>query len=251
MANEASYVWKFDLSGQTADGDLASGYTAKVGAGSPVTLDDLAQAVCSERPDLQKEALVTAATLLTEKLKEFVCQGRTVVTGSATYQPVVRSTFLGTSGDPDNLKSKCEVAVEASQSLKNAVAKVKPEFTGNAKNEACAKISLVTDAYTGKTDGTITPGGGLSVVGSKIKCLNASGSGIGTISFIDSSTQEVAATVGTLISNQPSKVIFICPALKNGTYTLRIGTYYGSSSALLKSERVIDYPLTLTVSQMS
>lgn len=251
MANEASYVWKFDLSEYTLTTDIKNDYTAKVSTNKSMTMEDVAKAVSSERTDLREETLMTAANLLSDKIKELICQGYTVVTGTATYQPTIKGTFIGTSGDLDSVKNKCEVAVNASQSLRDEVAKVKAEFTGNVKDAGNARIALVTDAYTGKTDGTITPGGGLSVTGSKIKCVNANGSGIGTISFINTSTQEVAATVGTLISNQPSKIIFICPALESGTYTLRIGTYYSNGSTLLKSEREIDYTLPLTVSQMS
>ena len=109
-----------------------------------------------------------------------------------------------------------------------------------------AKIDRVKDLTTGKTDGTVTPGGMVEVTGSKIKCLNADGSGIGHFRLYNESESPEEVTV--LGVNDPSKIIFIFPTgLLAGNYRLEIETYFASGNSLLKNPRTLVCPVPLKV----
>lgn len=66
-----------------------------------------------------------------------------------------------------------------------------------------AHIGLVTDSATGRTDGFMTPGNTIDITGKKIRSLNADGSGIGSIKFVNVETDAVAATIASLTINDP------------------------------------------------
>ena len=99
---------------------------------------------------------------------------------------------------------------------------------------------------TGKTDGTVTPGGMVQLKGNKIKCINADGSGIGKLTlYNDSESGEEVSVLGV---NEPSKIIFVFPTgLLAGNYRLEIETYYTQGSVLLKEPRTLVCPVTLKI----
>lgn len=247
MANSDIYIWRYDLAGFGLTKGVSNDYIARVATNKSLSLSNVASLIASERTDLRADTLLTAATLMDDKVKDLVCQGFTVVTGSAVYQPTITGTFIGRTGEFDSSRNACTVSVSASQSLREMVATVTPEFTGTIKDTGGAQITKVTDSETGDVDGRITPGNTITIVGNKIKCLDADGTGNGTVRFINTDTNE-QTEVSKFTKNKPSELILIVPAaLKDGTYKLQIETYYSSGSTMLKEARTIEYAVTLTV----
>ena len=142
-------------------------------------------------------------------------------------------------------------AISNSQALRKALKNVKPKFSGLVRTMGGARIALVRDVRSKKTDGTITPGGMIDVTGSKIRCLNADGSDVGAIRFLNADTRAEVATVDAaeLGMNDPSHLMFNAPALDEGAYILQIETYFSNATTLLKQPRLIDYPVTLYVGE--
>lgn len=246
MATE-EYKWFFDLEEFTMTKDVTNDYSATVRRVRSLTIEDVAKAICAERTEYRPETLVNTCKLIDEKIRQLVCQGNTVVTGTAQYSPTLAGLFIGTTGElkPEN---KCIVNVSPAVALRQEVAKVKAEFSGRVKNLGGARIGLVKDVTTGLTDGTITPGGMLDVTGAKLRCLNADGSGIGKLTLVNTTDDSVVATVTSLGVNDPSRLMFTVPAsLSVGSYRLKMETYYSNASTLLKEARVLTYPLDLVV----
>ncbi|CAK7062630.1 MAG: hypothetical protein PARBA_02340 [Parabacteroides sp.] len=243
-----NYKWFFDLEEYTMTKDVKEDYIAKVKTLKSFTIEGVANAIAAERTEYRPETIVNISNLVDEKIRQLVCQGNTVVTGSALYSPSITGLLIGTTGAINPEINKCIVNVAPSAAMRAEVAKVTPEFSGNVKNLGGARISLVKDVTTGLTDGTITPGGMLDVTGSKIKCVNADGTGTGTLKLIKESTQAVAATITTFGINDPSRLMFTLPAsLENGSYSLVLETWYSNSAILLKESRTLVYPFTLMV----
>ena len=246
MATE-EYKWFFDLVEFTMTKDVANDYTAAVKRLRSLTIEDVAKAICAERTEYRPETLVNTCKLVDEMICRLVCQGNTVVTGSAQYSPDLNGLFIGETGEvkPEN---KCIVNVSPSLALRREVAKVKPVFSGNVKNLGGARIGLVKDVTTGLTDGTITPGGMLDVPGAKLRCLNVDGTGVGQLTLVSTADESVAATITVLAVNDPSRLVFSVPAsLPVGSYRLKLETYYSNTSTLLKEARVLTSPLDLVV----
>lgn len=111
----------------------------------------------------------------------------------------------------------------------------------------CVRIGLVCDVATEKTDGTITSGGILDVTGNKIRCINAEGTGMGAVRFLNTETRQEVDNVSLLAINDPKRIMFAASSLEDGAYILQIETCFSSSSMRLKQARLIDYPVTLYV----
>lgn len=247
MSDNTSYVWKFDLEEYAMTKDNGEDYTAKVSTIQSMSIDAIARAIAAERTEYREMTIVNIAHLLDEKIRHFVCQGNTVVTGTALYSPSIEGVFIGKSGEVDPDRNRCVINISPSQAMRDELKKVKPVFSGFVKDMGGARIALVTDTSTGLTDGTITPGDILIVTGKKIKCLNADGSGIGKVSFVNTETQ-AETTVASLAVNDPSKLMFVAPAsLTDGAYLLRIETYFSTNATLLKKVRVLEYSTPLLV----
>ena len=120
------------------------------------------------------------------------------------------------------------------------------EYSGRRMDLGGANIAEIMDMTTGKTDGTVTPGGMVQLKGNKIKCINADGSGIGKLTlYNDSESGEEVPVLGV---NEPSKIIFVFPTgLLAGNYRLEIETYYTQGSVLLKEPRTLVCPVTLKI----
>ncbi|MCS2889594.1 DUF4469 domain-containing protein [Parabacteroides faecis] len=245
---KTNYVWSFDLSEYTMTKDVKEDYTAVVQSKKSLTIDDVARAISAERTEYRVDTIKNINTLVDEKIRQLVCDGYTVVTGSAQYAPSVTGLFIGDKGVVDPAVNKCEVNITPSQAMRAEVAKVTAKFSGNVRSMGGARISLVKDVTTGKTNGTITPGGMLDVTGTKIRCTGADGTGLGSVKLLKLSDQTVAASITQLGINDPSRLMFTLPTgITDGEYQLVVETWFSSASTLLKQSRTLVYPLTLKV----
>lgn len=246
MEDEKTYEWKFDLEEYAMTTDVLEDYKAQVVTKS-LNINDVIRSITAERTDLRPETLATSAQLIDNKIIELVSEGNSVSTGTALYLPAILGVFMGNKGIFDPAKNSCTVNINPSAALRNKVSKVKAKFSGNVKSSGGARISLVKDIATGKTDGTITSGGMLDITGSKIKSINADGTGIGKVCFINAETKAEAGVVALLGINAPSRLVFNAPALADGAYILQIETYFSNSKILLKQARILEYPILLYV----
>ena len=136
----------------------------------------------------------------------------------------------------------------ATAALRAEVDQVALEFSGVVRDMGGANISLVKDVTTGKTDGTVTPGGILDVTGSKIRSVNADGTGLGLLTLVNTTDQSVAATITLLAINDPKRLMFNIPAdLAKGSYQLTLETWFSTNSTQLKQSRTLTYAIPLVV----
>ena len=247
MSDMKTHNWLYDLKHYALNKEAKEEYLADVHTQSCITVEDIAQLIVAERTEYRHDTIVTIANLIEEKIQQLLCQGYAVQTGTAHYAPSITGVFTDSSGTFNPAVNACTVSVSPTKALREEVAKVHPEFSGYVQELGGARIDLVTDTVTGKTNGTITPEGILDVVGCKIKCLNADGSAIGKVLLVNTATQ-AETPITTLATNHPARLVFLVPAsLPAGSYRLRIETYY-STGQLLKTARTIEYHKDLVVS---
>lgn len=108
-----------------------------------------------------------------------------------------------------------------------------------------AEIALVTDASTGKTDGTITAGDDIVLDGEKIKIADEADEAQGVF-FVDSEGKEHRVT-RHLTVNKPTQVIARVPSDVSGEVKVVVRTKFTGSATLLKSVREIEYSLLCKV----
>ena len=113
-----------------------------------------------------------------------------------------------------------------------------------AKSEV-GRIGMVTDTFTGLSNGSITPNEDILIEGDRIR-INGADSSVG-IFFVSEDGEKVTPVTRRLTQNDPSRIIARVPALTDGKYKLRIVTQFSKGVTLLKSPRTIEYKLPLTV----
>lgn len=242
------YVWKFDLEEYLMTKDVLEDYKAILKPIQSLDITDVARAIVEERTEYRVDTLVNTANLIDEKIRQLVCQNNIVKTGTAMFTPAIEGLFLGKTGTVDPAKNKCTVNIIPTAAMRSELDKVTMEFSGTVKESGGARIGLVKDVTTGKTDGTITPGGMIDVTGSKIRCINADGTGIGSLTLLKSTDRSVATSITLFGINDPSRLMFTLPAnLEAGTYELTLETYFSTNSTQLKQPRTLVYSIPLVV----
>lgn len=249
MNQTRTYEWEFDLDEYTMTKDVAEDYIAKVKTGKTCTEEDIIRDIVAERTDIRPETLRMCNQLMGDKIIQKLCQGHIVATTTSVFSPSIPGVFMGTSGRIDAEKNVCVINITSSDALRKALALVKPKYSGHVRTLGGARISLIRDVTTGKTDGSITSGGMLDVTGNKIRCINADGTGIGIARFLKADTREEVATVPLIGINDPSRLVFNAPALEDGSYLFQVETCFSNSALLLKQPRVIEYPIVLYVGE--
>ena len=242
------YVWKFDLEEYLMTKDVLEDYKAILKPIQSLDITDVARAIVEERTEYRVDTLVNTANLIDEKIRQLVCQNNIVKTGTAMFTPAIEGLFLGKTGTVDPAKNKCTVNIIPTAAMRSELDKVTMEFSGTVKESGGARTGLVKDVTTGKTDGTITPGGMIDVTGSKIRCINADGTGIGSLTLLKSTDRSVATSITLFGINDPSRLMFTLPAnLEAGTYELTLETYFSTNKTQLKQPRTLVYSIPLVV----
>lgn len=248
MADEnkkQEYVWPVELR-ENKITERTDDYTASVKTFSDTkSLEYIAKEIVRERTEYRLDTILSIMKLVEEKIRHILYSGYPVMTENVRFSPTITGSFDSHGELLDDKGMKCGVNVTVNQIVKDGLAGVKL-YIDSVQELGGAKIDRVKDLTTGKTDGTVTPGGMVEVTGSKIKCLNEDGSGIGHFRLYNES--ESAEEVKVLGVNDPSKIIFIFPTgLLAGNYRLEIETYFSNTSTMLKNPRTLVCPVTLKV----
>ena len=100
---------------------------------------------------------------------------------------------------------------------------------------------------SGEINTTLTLGGAVNIIGSRIKI--AGDSETNGLSLVNQSNgEESKIPLSTIAINEPSKVVFVMPTdLSAGDYKIRITTQFSNSSTLLKTPRSYDCDVVLAV----
>ena len=242
------YVWKFDLEEYLMTKDVKEDFAGKVKPIQTFRLPDVAREVAKERTEYREDTLVSSYQLMEAKIRELACGNNIVITDTVQYAPGITGLFLGKKGVVDPAVNKAVINLNGTAAMRTELDQVVLEFSGNVREMGNAGFGLVKDVTTGKTDGTITPGGLLDVSGTKIRSVGADGTGLGTITLVNLADQSVAATITVLGINEPKRLMFNIPAdLAKGSYQLTLETWFSSHSTLLKQSRTLTYDIPLVV----
>lgn len=240
MSDSKDYKWNFDLVEFQLTSGVKDDYTARVKTNNSLTAEDIAAMIASDRTDLREDTILMVAKLYDAKVIEKVCMGNSVVTGAALFQPSITGVFSGTSGST-TIANQCKVSINPSAAFRSSLDEVTLAFTGNVKDLGGADISEVTDVETELTEGEITPGGSLVIIGSKIRIVDSESSeDKGCVRFVNVETNE-ATDVYRFAINTPKKVVVNVPStLAAGTYTIQIVTAFTNGNTTLKTMRTIE-----------
>jgi hypothetical protein len=238
------FIWKAWLKPNLLTKDVDNDYIAEVSTtGKTLRNEDIAQIIKDEGSELQYETLFDILNHSDRLRRERIQQGYSVQTGVCHLSPRVTGNWIGSSAnfDPKVHKITCDLTPAAE--LRHALEEVGVEVLGVKENGA--RIGLVLDVSTGKTDGTISPMGEMIITGEKIKVAPDGEAGPGIFFEAADGSQTQAHT--PFILNDPKRIIAQVPNLAPGTYTLKIVTRFSQGNVLLKEARTITYGQPLIV----
>lgn len=95
---KTNYIWTYDLVENVMTKDVKEDYVAAIQTKKSLTIADIAAAISAERTEYRVDTIVNIGILIDEKIRQLVCDGYTIVTGSAQYAPSLSGVFIGDTG---------------------------------------------------------------------------------------------------------------------------------------------------------
>jgi hypothetical protein len=245
MSTIKRFFWKVWLKLNILTDKTDNDYVAEVSTAKkkPIRNTDIAQIIKERGSEMDYNTIVDILNRADAIVREQVQREHSIQTGVVHIIPRVKGPWFGISAKYDPEIHKTTLDMIPAPEMRRALEEVGIEVLG-VKNSG-AVIGLVTDAATGKTDGTITPLDQIIIEGTKIKIAPEDEEGLGVF-FVNEDGLAVQSA-HRLLQNDPKKVIAQVPGLTAAQYTLRIITRYSNGTVSLKEPRTINYEYPLKV----
>jgi len=218
-------------------------YMAQVTDVRSYTLDEIIDLMMEKGSTLTKADTKAVLQVYGEVVSTIIKDGAAVNTPLMNTSMSISGVFIGANDSFDKKRHTVNLNITAGTLLRDALTKVKCEKTEGVSTDPY--ITEVTDIVTGTVNTTLSKGGVVQLVGSRLK-FDAKDTAQG-IFFVPETGEAVRAAV--IAENKPARLMAIIPAdLAAGTYYVEVRTkIIGSSqkSKTLKTGR-FDKPLTCT-----
>ena len=197
--------------------------------------------------DVSPAAMTHAVNLWLREMAYRACDGFAINAGWFTVQPVVKGVFNspGEKFNPD--KHTIVFDFKQGSLMRRELAGVQVQILGVASSGL--SIAQVTDVRTGSVNDLLTPGRNLRIAGSRLRIAGENPAN--GVFFVCLETDEkTKVDQHDIVTNNPSELMIVIPALQQGTYRLEVTTQTGSGSTstqLLKEPRTVVFDRILTV----
>jgi hypothetical protein len=193
--------------------------------------------------DISAATMEHSVNLWFKEMAYRLCDGFSINTGWFTASTHIKGVF-----DSPNEKfnpEKHTVLFEFHQGslLRKDLESVEVQIMGLA--DASLFVAQVVDVKTGSVNDILTPDRNLRITGYKLKIAGTQEE-VNGVYFINQDTQESTKVDPTdIVTNNPSELIIVIPALGAGTYKVSITTQYAGN--MLKEPRTTVFDRILTV----
>ncbi|MDR1022198.1 MAG: DUF4469 domain-containing protein [Prevotellaceae bacterium] len=240
-----NYTWKALLRRNLLTKDVENDYIAEVSTtGKIIRNEEIAKAIKEQGSELHYETLLDVLNRGDQLRRRYLQEGHSVHSGVCHFAPRIAGSWVGTKSVFDPGKHKITIDAVPTTEMRAALEEVGVEVVG-VQADGGARIDLVTDSFTGKTDGTISIHGDIIIEGEKIRIAPADKEELGV--FLVAADGTEYKDYNPLVFNDPKRVVWRVPSPPAGAYTLKIKTQYSNGNTLLKAPRVITYWLPLTI----
>lgn len=189
------------------------------------------------------EAMEHNVNLFLKEMAYQLCDGFSVNTGYFTASTQIRGVFNSAGETFNSEKHSILFQFNQGETLRKELANITVEVTG--VGDASLTVNEVIDVKTGSVNDLITANRNLKIRGYKLKIIGESPNN--GITFVNLANNErTKVDISDIVTNNPSELIIVTPALKAGTYQLEITTQYAVGS-LLKEPRTFLFEKVLTV----
>ena len=217
-------------------------YMAQVADVRSYTLDEIIDLMMEKGTTLTRADVAATLQVYGEVISAIIKDGAALNTPLMNTSMSISGVFDGANDSFDKKRHTVNLNITAGILLRDVLPKIKCEKTEGASTDPY--ITEVTDIVTGAVNTTLTKGGVVQLVGSRLK-FDAKDEAQG-IFFVPETGEAVRAAV--IAENKPARLMAIIPAdLPAGTYYIEVRTKYANATKQLKTLKVGRFakPLTL------
>ena len=194
-------------------------YMAQAADVRSYTLDEIIDLMMEKGSTLTRADVAATLQVYGEVVSAIIKDGSAVNTPLMNTSMSISGVFDGANDSFDKKRHTVNLNITAGTLLRDAVTKVKCEKTEGVSTDPY--ITEVTDIVTGTVNTTLTKGGVVQLVGSRLK-FDAKDTAQG-IFFVPETGAPVRAAV--IAENKPARLMAIIPAdLAAGTYYIEVRT---------------------------
>ena len=194
-------------------------YMAQAADVRSYTLDEIIDLMMEKGTTLTRADVAATLQVYGEVVSAIIKDGSAVNTPLMNTSMSISGVFDGANDSFDKKRHTVNLNITAGTLLRDAVTKVKCEKTEGVSTDPY--ITEVTDIVTGTVNTTLTKGGVVQLVGSRLK-FDAKDTAQG-IFFVPETGNPVRAAV--IAENKPARLMAIIPAdLAAGTYYIEVRT---------------------------
>ena len=194
-------------------------YMAQAADVRSYTLDEIIDLMMEKGTTLTRADVAATLQVYGEVVSAIIKDGSAVNTPLMNTSMSISGVFDGANDSFDKKRHTVNLNITAGTLLRDAVTKVKCEKTESVSTDPY--ITEITDIVTGTVNTTLTKGGVVQLVGSRLK-FDAKDTAQG-IFFVPETGTPVRAAV--IAENKPARLMAIIPAdLTAGTYYIEVRT---------------------------
>ena len=194
-------------------------YMAQAADVRSYTLDEIIDLMMEKGTTLTRADVAATLQVYGEVVSAIIKDGSAVNTPLMNTSMSISGVFDGANDSFDKKRHTVNLNITAGTLLRDAVTKVKCEKTEGVSTDPY--ITEVTDIVTGTVNTTLTKGGVVQLVGSRLK-FDVKDTAQG-IFFVPETGEAVRAAV--IAENKPARLMAIIPAdLAAGTYYIEVRT---------------------------
>ena len=217
-------------------------YMAQVTDVRSYTLDEIIDLMMDKGTTLTRADVAATLQVYGEVCSSLIKDGAALNTPLMNTSMSISGVFDGANDSFDKKRHTVNLNLTAGTLLRDAVTKVKCEKTEGASTDPY--ITEVTDIVTGTANTTLTKGGVVQLVGSRLK-FDAKDAAQG-IFFVPETGEAVRAAV--IAENKPARLMAIIPAdLAAGTYYIEVRSKHSGGGKPLKAVKAGRFAKPLTV----
>ena len=217
-------------------------YMAQAADVRSYTLDEIIDLMMEKGSTLTRADVAATLQVYGEVVSAIIKDGSAVNTPLMNTSMSISGVFDGANDSFDKKRHTVNLNITAGTLLRDAVTKVKCEKTEGVSTDPY--ITEVTDIVTGTVNTSLTKGGVVQLVGSRLK-FDAKDTAQG-IFFVPETGEAVRAAV--IAENKPARLMAIIPAdLAAGTYYIEVRSKHSGGGKPLKAVKAGRFAKPLTV----
>ena len=217
-------------------------YMAQVADVRSYTLDEIIDLMMDKGTTLTRADVAATLQVYGEVCSSLIKDGAALNTPLMNTALSISGVFNGANDSFDKKRHTVNLNITAGILLRDVLPKIKCEKTEGASTDPY--ITEVTDIVTGTVNTTLTKGGVVQLVGSRLK-FDAKDAAQG-IFFVPETGEAVRAAV--IAENKPARLMAIIPAdLAAGTYYIEVRSKHSGGGKPLKAVKAGRFAKPLTV----